>query len=295
MGETATDRLPQRALRTKLVPKLRAGRIARQQLPVGTHQRVEISGRLFDHRIEVVETARPYRDGDDAAERTVGGRQPLRHLEQRGPRRLQRRGAHVADISSGVAIQLRLEIRPVGKIGAACQRRRRARRERTAGGADQGDRLHLRHDADDALQSRRQACLRGADLVVRHAAHHFADFGKDAVDGLEDFQRLLLQHVHRAIDALVGDRIDVAVVVVGGIDEQRRRKYQRRHHQQLQQTDRRIPFRAHRGPIVAAGNRRRRHAATLIRGTCQTSAARTRRSNAAFDCNFVTERTGALT
>ncbi len=246
--------------------ELRSGRITRQQRPVGARQRVEISRRLLDHGVKVVEILRPQRDRDDAAERSVGRRQPLRDLEQRLARVLRRRAAHVADIGSGAAGFLRRKVRPIGKVGAACQHGRHARSQRAAVAADEHDRLDLRHDADDALQPRGEACLRGADLVVRQAAHHLADFREDAVDGLEDLERLLLEHVERTIDALVGDRIDVAVIVIGGIDEQRRRKHQRRDHQQLQQTDRRIPFRAHRGPIVAAGKRRRSHAMTLIRG-----------------------------
>ena len=224
-----------------------------------------------------------------------GGRQPLRHVEQRGSRGLPRRGPHVADIGSGVAVLLCREVRPAGEIGAAGERRRRAGRQRAAVGADQGDRLHLRHDADDALQPRGQACLRAADLIVRHAAHHLADLREDAVDGLEDFQRLFLQHVERAVDALVGHRIDVVIVVIGGIGEQRRRKHQRRDHQQLQQTDRRISFRAHRSPIVGAGKNDEATQRRQYGQSWQTSAARTRRSNAAFDCNFVTERTGRVT
>ncbi len=37
-----------------------------------------------------------------------------------------------------------------------------------------------------------QRRLRGADLVVGHAAHDLVDLGEGAVDGLEYFERLFL-------------------------------------------------------------------------------------------------------
>ncbi len=49
-----------------------------------------------------------------------------------------------------------------------------------------------------------QARLRGANLVVGHAAHDLVDLRKGAVDGLEHLERLFLLHVERALDALVG-------------------------------------------------------------------------------------------
>ena len=55
----------------------------------------------------------------------------------------------------------------------------------------------------DAIEPGMQAHLGGVDVVVRHAAHDFADFGKGAVDGFEDAQRLLLHDVDRTLDAFV--------------------------------------------------------------------------------------------
>ena len=126
--------------------------------------------------------------------------------------------SHVADISAGVAALLRLEVIAVGKIGAALHRLRLARSERAAVAADQDDGLHLRHDSDDALQARGQAPCAARISIVRHAAHDLVDLREDAVDGLEHLERLFLQHVERATDALVGDGIDVAIVVIGGVE-----------------------------------------------------------------------------
>lgn len=242
----------QRAIRTELARAQPAGRVTRQQHAVGAGQRVEISRRLLNHAVEIVEIARPHRDRDDAAERAVGGGEPTRYVEQLRAFGLQRRDAHLADVSAGVALPRRGKIAAAGEIGAGLERLRVAGRQRPAVAIDHHDRLHLRHDADDALQPRREAWLRGAHLVIRHAAHHFLDFREHAVDGFEDLQRLLLQHVERTRDALVGHRIAVAIVVVGGVGEQRRGERQRRDHHKLQQPDRRVPLRAHRKPMVAA-------------------------------------------
>lgn len=99
--------------------------------------------------------------------------------------------------------------------------------------ADQQDRLHLRHDADNVLEPRGEASLRCPDIGVRHATHHFVDLGEDALDGPENPQCLFLLHVEGAIDALVGGGIDRAIVVVRRVGEQRRGKDQRREHQEL--------------------------------------------------------------
>ncbi len=56
-----------------------------------------------------------------------------------------------------------------------------------------------------------QRCLRRADLLVRHAAHHFVDFGEGAIDGLENLECLFLLYVERTFDPLVSSRVGVAI------------------------------------------------------------------------------------
>ena len=117
--------------------------------------------------------------------------------------------------------------------------------ERPAVAADQDDGLQLRHDVGDLRQAGMQPRLGGANFVVGHAAHDLVDLGKGAVDGLEHFERLFLLHVERALDALVGGGMNVAIADPRRIAVERRRQHQRCDHHQFQQTDCRFPCRVH--------------------------------------------------
>ena len=75
----------------------------------------------------------------------------------------------------------------------------------------------------------------GANIIVRHAARDFIDLGKSALDGLEHLERMLVQDIERAVDALVADALGVAVADPGGEGEQHRRQHHRCHHHQLEQ------------------------------------------------------------
>src|SRR5262249_4301909 len=79
--------------------------------------------------------------------------------------------------------------------------------------------------------------LVSADVVVRHPAHDFVDFGHGALDRLKDLERMLVKDVERALDPVIGDGIFMAVVQPGSEGEQHERQPHRRNHHQLQQSD----------------------------------------------------------
>ena len=82
-----------------------------------------------------------------------------------------------------------------------------------------------------------QARLLFADLLVRHAADDLVDLRDRALDGLKHFQRVLVQDVERALDAVVGDRLLMAVVLPARKGEQHERQHDRSNQHELQQSN----------------------------------------------------------
>ena len=102
---------------------------------------------------------------------------------------------------------------------------------------DEKDRPHFRQGVDDALQALVKARLVSPDVVVRHAAHDFVDFGDGALDRLKDLEGMLVKNIERTLDPVIGDGIFMAVVQPGRKGEQHDRQHHRRNHHQLQQSD----------------------------------------------------------
>ncbi len=108
--------------------------------------------------------------------------------------------------------------------------------------------MKLRHGRDNAGEAFVQARLIDANVLVRHAARDLVDLRKRAIDGLENLERLLLHHIERTYDALVGDAVNIAVADPAAVSEQRRRQDHRGDHHGLQQASGRFPCAAHRLP-----------------------------------------------
>ena len=82
-----------------------------------------------------------------------------------------------------------------------------------------------------------QARLVSADVFVRHATRDFIDFGNSTLDGLKDLERVLMKDIERALDAVVGDGMLMAVVQPRRECEQNGRQHHRRNHHQMQQSN----------------------------------------------------------
>ena len=87
------------------------------------------------------------------------------------------------------------------------------------------DALHLRQRVVDQLEPGAQRSFVAPDVVVRHATNDFVDLGKGALDGLQHLERVLVQDVERAVNALIGHVFEVAVAYRRGEREQHRRQY----------------------------------------------------------------------
>ncbi len=98
--------------------------------------------------------------------------------------------------------------------------------------------LQLRHGLDDLLEALVQPGLLRADFAVGQVAQDLVDLGDGALDRLEHLQRMLVQDIERAFDALIGRGLDLPVIDPRREHEQHRGQHQRGHHHQFQETDR---------------------------------------------------------
>ena len=90
-----------------------------------------------------------------------------------------------------------------------------------------------------------QALLVRGDGAVWHLTDDLLDLRDRALSGLEDLERMLVDDVERALDAVVGDGLLVAVAEPGREHEQHSRQDHRRNHHQLQKANGRLPGGAH--------------------------------------------------
>src|SRR5207247_10510909 len=89
---------------------------------------------------------------------------------------------------------------------------------------DEKDRAQLWQSVDDPLYPFVQARLLFADLLVRHAADDLVDLRDRALDRLKHLERVLVQAVEGALDAVGGDRLLMAVVLPARHGSQHERK-----------------------------------------------------------------------
>ena len=108
---------------------------------------------------------------------------------------------------------------------------------RVAGRAENPDRLHFRQRALDLPQPHVQTFFVGPDIGVRKTRQHVLDGIERQIHRMEDFERLLLQHVERAFDSFVGQCVGGAIAQGAGECEKQQRQEQRGGGQDLQQTN----------------------------------------------------------
>ena len=232
-------------------------RIAGEKTAVAADQRVEASRAAADQRVEFLEIARQHRHRDHAVERAIGRGATAGEHEEGRAEPGQARRQHLADMGAGLAGRMRAEKVAVARAEVGGHLRELAGHQRPAVAIDEKDRAQLRQRIDDALDAVVQVGLVGFDLLVRHPAHHLVDLGDGALHGLEDLERVLVQDIERALDAVVGDGIFMLVALPRRKAEQHGRKHHRCNHHQLQQPDRGLPGGAHWNHFT--GKSRRRH------------------------------------
>ena len=145
------------------------------------------------------------------------------------------RRMHGAHIGAGIAALLRNKIVAVGKIDILRHMLQSGGDQRMTVAVHHRDALQLRQRIDNALEPRMQHALIITDVVIRHAAQDFVDLGETALDSLQNLERVFVQNVERAVDALVGHLFDIPVTDPGGEREQHRRQHQRCHHHDFEQ------------------------------------------------------------
>src|SRR5262249_6157035 len=195
-------------------------RITGKKTAVRTDQCIRASRAAADERIELLEILRQYGDRDHAVELTIRRRtSPGENKERRGQGGQPRR-QDLADIGTGIAGHLRVEEASLARVKIGRYSRKLTGHERSAVPIDEKDRPHLRQRVDDALHALVKVRLVSADVVVRHAAHDFVDFGDGALDRLKDLEGMLVKDIERAFDPVVSDGILMAVVQPGRKGEQ---------------------------------------------------------------------------
>ena len=199
------------------------GRKARQHHAIGQAQREEAAGLAADPGVEILEIFGEDRGLDHAGEAAVLVVAPPADAEERraliGRPRLQ----CLADIGPDVALDMGLEIIPVGKIDLG-RGHHEAVDERMTFGVENPGRFHLRQRIRELLQSLMQDLFAGHDAGIGDAADDLCDLRQRAVDGFEHFQRVLVRDIQRALDLAVGGLLDRNPGDRGGKSEQRQRK-----------------------------------------------------------------------
>ena len=242
---TLRDGLVQAAAGLEAALAVRRPRIAREKLPVRANERVQVSGAAADERVEFLEVLRQDGDRCDAVEGTIDQRAtPGKNEKWRAEARQPRRG-HVADVSPRVAGHVHAEEAAIARIEVRRRLRELAGKQRLAVAIDEEDGTQLRQGTDDLLETIVQARLVVSDGLVGHAAHDLVDLGDGALDRLEHLERVLVQNIERALDALIGDGIFVVIIQPGRPCEQRGGEHHRRDHHQLEHANCRLTRRAH--------------------------------------------------
>jgi hypothetical protein len=134
------------------------------------------------------------------AARLVAVPAPADHEE---PKRTDTGPHHFADISAVIRLLLRDEIAAVGIIEIARDRQNRTRNQRPPVPVECPDRFDLRQALLRPLQAKKQVRLPRTNLFVGESSQHLVHFRDRALDRLNSFERVLLKHVERALDAFV--------------------------------------------------------------------------------------------
>ena len=93
------------------------------------------------------------------------------------------------------------------------------------------------------------------EIVIRKAAQHLVHLRYGTLDSLKDLERMLVENVEGALDALVGGRLDMDVVEPRRKGVQDCRQHDRRDHHQLQEPNCRLPRAAHQAIIPWSGGK----------------------------------------
>ena len=228
-AEDAVRRQPQR-------PLVRRG-IAREESAVGADQARREGEAAPEPGVEGLDLARQHRDRGDAGKAALRRRPAAADVEEedRGDARHQ----DVADIGAGVAGDVDLEVVAVREVDAARRRQVGGRDQETAVAVEDQDGADLGQPVMQPLEAGVEGRLAGADRLVGEPAQRLGRGLDGEVDGLEDLEGVLLEHVERALEALVGAGPGGAVVRDARIAEEREREHDRGGDEPAQDPDRR--------------------------------------------------------
>ena len=228
-AEDAVRRQPQRPL---------VGRgIAGEEGAVGADQARREGEAAAEAGVKGLDLARQHRHGSDAGKAALRRRPAAADVEEEDRR--DARHQDVADIGAGVAGDVDLEVVAVREVDAARRRQVGGRDQETAVAVEDQDGADLGQPVMQALEAGVERRLAGADRLVGEPAQRLGRGLDCEVDGLEDLEGVLLEHVERALDALVSAGPGGAVARDARIAEERERKHHRGGDEPTQDADRR--------------------------------------------------------
>ena len=215
----------------------RGGRVARQESAVRAQHGILHAGGIGQGREEANEVAREHGGFEDSCEHAVTGQPPADREEWLT---VELGVIDLAIVGPDVCVDMRAVKIPVGI--ALLRRGMSARRDQGAPVlAVDPDRLHDSHRVSQLLELEMESLLVVADVRIGHPRDEIIGTAQCQFDDLKGLTRLLLLHVERPDDPLIGQRLDIAIAGPGGEREKKRRNQQRCGHRKPHQPDRQRP------------------------------------------------------